>query len=138
LPWNYLIKRDETIEHILPQTPEHEYWTSRFDEAKIEKYLHDLGNLCLTRDNSVYGNKPFDIKKGIAGSETPCYTEANLKMERELAKSFEWNEDSIVKRRDRIIAWAKVRWLVEKPETREVENAEIMRDEESEIDSHAN
>ena len=135
IEWNYLIKRDETIEHILPQKPVHEYWTSRFDEAKIQKYLHDLGNLCLTRDNSVYGNKPFDIKRGKPGSETPCYSVANLRMEQELAKFGEWNEDSILKRREKIIAWAKTRWLVEKTETEEVENAEIMRDEESEIEN---
>lgn len=77
-------KSEKTIEHILPQTPEHKYWKQRFNRAARARLTDDIGNLCLTVDNSVYGRKPFPDKKGSPGSSTPCYANANLMMEREL------------------------------------------------------
>jgi hypothetical protein len=49
---------ENTIEHILPQTANKRYWTSRFDKKARRKYTHDLGNLCLTYNNSSYGTSP--------------------------------------------------------------------------------
>jgi hypothetical protein len=104
--------KEETIEHILPQTPEEGYWTQRFSSADRKKYTHDIGNLCLTFDNSCYGRKEFPAKKGSAGSEGPCYATGKLFMERELAKVDDWTVEAIVKRREKIIAWAKKRWAL--------------------------
>jgi hypothetical protein len=56
-----------TIEHILPQTADKKFWRERFDRAQRRRFTHDIGNLCLTEDNSVYGNNPFPDKKGHAG-----------------------------------------------------------------------
>ena len=113
LPWRAIAKKpiEQTIEHILPQTPTDEYWTARFDKAGAgAQLLHDLGNLCLTSDNSSYGNRPFPDKKGAPGIGTPCYADSNLFQERELAPESEWTVNAILRRRQKIVEWALNRW----------------------------
>ena len=112
LSWKELHKRQPktTIEHVLPQTPDDPYWLDRFSEAERKLYTHDLGNLCLTEDNSKYSNKPFPKKRGEAGADYPCYITANLASERQLARWEDWTPKSVEQRRDEIIAWAKARW----------------------------
>ena len=68
------------------------------------------GNLCLTLDNSSYGNKPFPAKRGEAGSDKRCYANGDLVMERDLAAYDNWDEDALLKRRKEMIDWAKERW----------------------------
>ncbi len=113
--WNMIAKRpiEQTIEHILPQTPTDVYWASRFNKDAVRRLLHDLGNLCLTSDNSAYGNKGFPEKKGKPGLGSPCYADSSLYQERELAGYDDWTPDSIVKRREKIIKWAIGRWHVD-------------------------
>lgn len=112
LSWKELHKRQPktTIEHVLPQTPDDPYWLDRFSEAERKLYTHDLGNLCLTEDNSKYSNKPFPRKRGEPGADSPCYITANLASERHLARWKDWTPESIHSRREEIIAWAKARW----------------------------
>lgn len=114
LPWDYVEKRgvENTIEHILPQNPNHEYWTARFDEHERALLTHDLGNLCLTYHNSYYGNKPFPEKRGHPGSEHPCYSNSNLFMERKLAALEDWTKEDLLSRREDMVAWALERWRV--------------------------
>ena len=113
MPWDYLVKKDrkETIEHILPQTPNRPYWKERWDEDEIRIYLHDIGNLTLTFDNSVYGNKPFPEKRGSSGLNN-CYANSNLFMERELSNFWTWTKRNLNKRRNKIVNWALQRWHV--------------------------
>jgi hypothetical protein len=132
MPWEMLEGPDakpNTIEHILPQSPEHVYWTQRFDDAARLKYTDDIGNLCLTFDNSAYGRKPFPQKKGEPGSEKPCYASGNLFMERELARFNDWNSDSLLARRDKIVQWARQQWNVPKSSVR-LESAPEDEDQE--------
>ncbi len=101
-----------TIEHILPQTVDGingRYWRDRFDRQQRRRLTHDIGNLCLTEDNSAYGNKPFPEKKGSPGTGR-CYANSNLFQERELARHEDWTENTILKRRKKIIAWYLERW----------------------------
>lgn len=102
--------RQKTVEHILPQTPEDEYWLTRFDDAAQERLTSDIGNLCLTHDNSSYGNKAFPLKRGAPGQEAPCYANAALRSERELAAYQDWGPEEILHRRARIVDWALQRW----------------------------
>ena len=73
--WDDVQKEDlkDTIEHVLPQTIEgREYWTERFGEhgqAVHLGFVHDLGNLTLTKWNSQFGNRPFHEKKGDLGPD---------------------------------------------------------------------
>jgi Protein of unknown function DUF262/Protein of unknown function (DUF1524) len=115
LPWHAVAKRpaEQTIEHILPQSPSDPYWTARFDEEALRCFQHDIGNLCLTVDNSEYGNRPFPEKKGRAGSGAACYSNSNLFQERELAAVDDWTVDSIKNRREKLVQWAIARWHVD-------------------------
>lgn len=99
-------ERGDTVEHILPQTPTDAYWFDRFNVAERRQYTHDLGNLCLTKDNSSYGNKPFPDKRGTAGSGKPCYAESVFFAERELATLPEWGMEQLLDRRRHLIEWA--------------------------------
>jgi len=101
-----------TIEHILPQTAEAKFWRERFDRQQRRRFTHDIGNLCLTEDNSVYGNKPFPEKKGRSG-QGRCYSNSNLFQERELAQYDDWTEEIILKRREKFITWYLNRWHLE-------------------------
>jgi hypothetical protein len=118
--------KEKSIEHIFPQTPTHEYWTARFTEFGRELCLHALGNLVLaSRDaNSSYGNKPFPEKRGEAGSSSPCYANAMLFQERELAQCDDWTPMRILARRRKLAGWALERWKVEEGATGYVEPSE--------------
>ncbi|OUJ69896.1 DUF262 domain-containing protein [Hymenobacter crusticola] len=114
VPWEDFSNRDlsETIEHILPQTPTNKYWTSRFTPRQRKRYIHNLGNLCLTFNNSAYSNHGFDVKKDPCSEPHKCYAHSVLAQERELAKQPEWTPATIDARRARLVEWALTRWAV--------------------------
>jgi len=120
ISWEEVRRREraDTIEHVLPQTPTDSYWLDRFNDEARRLYTHDLGNLCLTKDNASYSNKPFPGKRGTAGLGKPCYAESPFFAERELANLSEWNVEQLLDRRRRLIDWALKRWQVklEQPE----------------------
>lgn len=119
LPWKAVAKRpiEQTIEHIFPQTGTDPYWVQRFPKTAARCFLHDLGNLCLTIDNSAYGKKGFPEKKGQPGAEDACYANSNLFQERELAAVPEWNAEAIRNRREKLVRWALERWHVDETGT---------------------
>lgn len=108
--------RQDTIEHILPQSISGQpYWESRFKKQDHVQYQHDLGNLTLTKHNSVYGNKPFPAKKGAVGQEKPyCYATAPFYVERDLTRWQDWNADAIAERRAELLEWAQSRWAFDR------------------------
>lgn len=61
-------KKEDTIEHIYPQTPKDDCWDfeySSYTDKGTKKILHSLGNLVLIAKtkNSELQNKCFDFKK---------------------------------------------------------------------------
>jgi uncharacterized protein with ParB-like and HNH nuclease domain len=114
LDWRTFQKKDkkDTIEHILPQTPTKGYWISRWSAGDIAEVTHDIGNLVVTLDNSSYGNKGFDEKKGEAGTGR-CYANSALFSERELNQYGEWTRLEFEIRRNKISEWMKERWFIE-------------------------
>ena len=117
ISWDELRSHDlqDTIEHILPQSIDNQpYWKKRFRKRAHENYMHDLGNLTLTKYNSNYGNKPFPDKKGdaISGVEH-CYAMSSLYVERQLVGWDDWNVAAIDQRRSVLLDWARVRWAVD-------------------------
>lgn len=114
MDWVYLQKKDkqDSIEHILPQTPTKSYWQSRWTGEEIEEATHDLGNLVMTFDNSSYSNKGFDKKRGSAGQKG-CYAGSSLFSERELAAYSEWTYSEFENRRQKIANWIVSRWHVD-------------------------
>lgn len=113
--WDELRSRDlkDTIEHILPQTIDgRSYWKNRFSEKKHRKYVHDLGNLTLTKHNPQYSNKSFPKKKGKADAEERCYANSPFYMERDLMLWKDWDDEAINKRRANLLDWASTRWAL--------------------------
>jgi hypothetical protein len=116
--WRDLEKLKHSIEHVLPQSPTCDYWVSRWSESALATYTNDIGNLCLTRDNSSYGNKPFPEKVGRVGARdangkfVACYANGNFVMERNLAGYQDWTEETLLKRREEIVDWAMKRWAL--------------------------
>lgn len=130
LPWDEVQKKEkkDTIEHILPQFPSLDYWKERWTQEQIQKYLHDIGNLSLTFDNSSYGNKSFPDKKGEPGKKG--YSNSNLFQERALAKWDDWTEKELLERRKEIIEWAIQRWKVEPEAIEDADEEELFEDED--------
>jgi len=101
---------DSTIEHILPQNPESSSdWRKKWSEEDIETYLHDLGNLVLTVNNSHYLNFEFERKKGKPG-EGYCYANSDIRQERKLASYPDWTVKELNERRNTITEWINERW----------------------------
>ncbi len=136
--WSYFFEKklENSIEHILPQNPDakENYWQVRFKPDEMRLYLNDLGNLCLTYNNSSYRNYGFNIKKGLSGQKNPCYANSSLSQERELTKFEEWTIESIAIRRAKLIDWAKERWNVDLSEFQELPFDNLL-DEEVEVSS---
>ena len=114
ISWREIDKRDlaKTIEHILPQTPTDEYWTTRFSTEEQDRWTHDLGNLVLTLHNAELSNRAFPKKKGTSTQESPCYANSVLFQERALERFEDWNPESLRVRRQQIVDWAASRWCI--------------------------
>lgn len=142
LDWERLEQRDasKSIEHILPQTPTDE-WRRAFTADEIEAWTHDIGNLVLTEDNSVYLNRGFLAKRGTAGDRSAdgsvkrVYANSSLYQERVLVEFEDWTAASIQQRRGEIMSWARNRWHVDPPQTLEgVDAVDEEVDEAQEIE----
>lgn len=111
LEWKDL--SDSTIEHILPQTPkDRSHWKQVWNDEDLKKYLHDIGNLVLTENNSNYRNFEFERKKGKPG-QGKCYANSDIREERQISKYGDWTPKELSERRLEIISWIKQRWGVE-------------------------
>jgi hypothetical protein len=108
LQWSDL--SDATIEHILPQTPdERSHWKAVWTEPEIITYLHDIGNLVLTENNSNYRNFDFSRKKGSSG-EGFSYANSDIRQERKISSFADWTAVECKQRHDELIKWMIQRW----------------------------
>ncbi len=85
-----------TIEHILPQKENAAVWRSEIGEDYkriYEIYLHTLGNLTFTGNNSELGTKPFNEKKKIIKENS----KANI-LNSKVLSCDNWSEIAIVSR----------------------------------------
>lgn len=132
MDWVYLQKKDkqDSIEHILPQTPNKPYWKNNWTKVQINEATHDIGNLVITFDNSVYSNNDFETKKGIP-SQKGCYSNSSLFSERELTTYEDWTYEIFMQRREKISQWILERWKVEEDKILDIE---IEEDEEESIE----
>ena len=105
----------DSIEHILPQyIREQPYWQGRFDADSYENYVHDIGNLTLTKGNPSLSNKSFPDKKGDKSAQGYCYEKSLLLQECEIAAKWDaWTVTTINERRAMLLQWAKKRWHVD-------------------------
>lgn len=96
------------LEHIMPQTIT-EGWKSELGRNWKEihnKYLHTIGNLTLTKYNPEMSNNIFIMKRDTEGG----YADSPLRLNRDLAKLENWNEEEIKKRTLRIYRKAIKVW----------------------------
>ena len=104
-----------TIEHILPQTPDLDSdWLVKWNQDDIKLYLHDLGNLVLTQNNSNYLNFEFDRKKGQPG-QSPSYSHSDIRQERGISAYDDWTPKQLLERRKKISQWISGRWKTVEP-----------------------
>ena len=88
--------QDLTIEHILPQKENAILWKNYLGADYIsvyEKYLHTLGNLTITGQNSELGTKSFSEKIELIKK----YSKANI-LNKDVLSAEKWNESSILSR----------------------------------------
>jgi hypothetical protein len=114
MPWELLSRsrKEDTIEHILPQTPVDPYWTKRFLDVERERWTHDIGNLTLTYDNSPMSNKPFRLGLTNHDDKISYYADSKLFIEQCLKNVVDWNVAAIQDRRNKIKTWSIERWAV--------------------------
>ena len=116
MPYEEIARKQDTIEHILPQTKDKQgYWRKRFPRNEYARWLNDIGNLSLTYTNTELGNRPF-IGQGKVRGKRDFYEESVLLMEKELAKLEDWTITNLQTRREKIKTWTLARWHVEKPD----------------------
>lgn len=108
ISWNQI--SDTTLEHILPQNPDvSSDWLKSWTREEIEKFQHDIGNICLTLDNSSYQNFEFTRKKG-SPSVAPSYSTSGIRQEQDIASYPQWTAEEVQIRRGKIVSWIKTRW----------------------------
>lgn len=130
LQWTDL--SDSTIEHILPQTPDvTSHWKAVWTEPAITTYLHDIGNLVLTENNSNYKNFDFSRKKGSSGTGF-SYANSDIRQERKISSYSDWTEVECKQRHDDLIKWIIKRWKIAVSESISIEIAE---DEDNDYDN---
>lgn len=109
-------KKEDTIEHIYPQSPSDAYWESRFGRLKPtdkRQYLNSLGNLLLLSrsKNSKLQNYDFDKKKHLKnkdGKESGYYNGSYSEIE--VAKQKEWTPNEIKERGLLMLQFMEKRW----------------------------
>ena len=103
--------KDYTLEHIMPQTltKECKEWKMMLGEnfkQVHEKYLHNVGNLTLTRYNSEYSNKSFQEKKEMEGG----FNKSPLKLNSSVKDREVWNKEAILDRAKELAKTALKIW----------------------------
>ncbi|MEU6715461.1 DUF262 domain-containing protein [Nonomuraea sp. NPDC046802] len=88
-----ITSKDITLEHVLPQSPGHEWLTALAegggDPHKLHrKLVHTLGNITLTGHNSELGNSSFEEKRKV-------FSVSGLAMNQAIAQQERWGEAEI-------------------------------------------
>ncbi len=112
-------KKEDTIEHIYPQTPKDECWISIFDKySKKERkiLLNSLGNLVLLGQskNSEFQNKSFDFKKkhtNKSGDEVGFFNGSYSEIE--VSSFSDWTPEEIKNRGKKLLEFMIERWDID-------------------------
>lgn len=112
-------KKEDTIEHIYPQTPKDECWTSVFKEySKKERkiLLNTLGNLVLLGQskNSELQNKCFDFKRKHTnkdGDDVGFFNGAYSEIE--VSSYDNWTSTEIDDRGKKMLSFLEERWNID-------------------------
>ncbi|MCZ2563432.1 DUF262 domain-containing protein [Bacteroides fragilis] len=124
-------KKEDTIEHIYPQSANDIYWKKRFGHLKPTErrlYLNSLGNLLLLSrsKNSKLQNYDFDKKKCLKSKEGKDIGYYNGSYsEIEVAKESEWTTERIKERGLSMLQFMEEHWKF-KFKDWEIEKEEIL------------
>lgn len=115
--WTILQKarKEDSIEHILPQNPRPAYWKEKFTDEERELWKNDIGNLTLTYYNGELSDLSFPEKRDGRPDRPDCYRRSLIVIEQEIADNTEWTVNQIQTRREVIRNWVLRRWHVDKP-----------------------
>lgn len=110
---NYRITSKNSVEHVYPQQPED---TSRILDNKD---LHAFGNLVLLSvgENSSYGNEMPNVKFERFDNKldrNKTYESLKFKYMRDLARTKEWNHESIKEHQKEMIQLIQMHYALEK------------------------
>ncbi|MBO2546014.1 DUF262 domain-containing protein [Salegentibacter sp. BDJ18] len=111
-------KKEDTIEHIYPQTPTENCWTEDFNmysQKERKVLLHNLGNLVLLGQskNSELQNKCFEFKDqhvNSDGDKVGYFNGAYSEIEVSSYKS--WTPQQIEKRGKEMLDFLETRWNI--------------------------
>ena len=124
-----ILSAEYQTEHILPQHPAEAL--SEEEMAAHQDIVHRLGNLTIASEewNREMGNRPFEEKRDGRPDSQPdgektCYRNSNLRVQRDLAMSEKWDEESIRQRGKEIINYALERWRIDPPAALEARAAQ--------------
>lgn len=122
-------KKEDTIEHIYPQTAKDKYWKKGYEglTKKQKKHLlHSIGNLVLLKKskNSELQNKDFDFKKkhlNKNGDEFGFFNGSYSEIE--VSSNEKWEAEEIIERGRKLLLFMENRWGID------FEGWEIEKDE---------
>jgi uncharacterized protein with ParB-like and HNH nuclease domain len=109
-------KKEDTIEHIYPQTPKDDCWKEAFkdnDKQQRRALLHSLGNLLLLAHskNSELQNKCFDFKrkhKNLKGNLVGYFNGSYSEIE--VSSYSQWTGEEIIERGIKMLEFMEERW----------------------------
>lgn len=95
-----------SIEHVMPQTLSTAWKVKLGDKYQLvhDKYLHNIGNLSLSGDNTQLSNNSFEEKKQILNSQS------SLRLNRYFIDLSSWDEEEMNKRSSSLFEDAKAIW----------------------------
>ncbi len=95
-------ERGLTIDHILPQNPDEDWYRDVPNLKAIhEKYVDTIGNLTLTAYNSNFGNRSYEYRRNV---ETFGYVHSPLHLDDYMKKVETWGEKEIIERAKIVIS----------------------------------
>jgi len=114
-----------SIEHVMPQTLSIAWKVKLGDKYQLihDKYLHNIGNLSLSGDNTQLSNNSFEEKKQILKDQS------SLRLNRYFVDLSSWDEEEINKRALSLFNDAKYIWTYPKELVLQIE----LEDEDKEF-----
>lgn len=96
-----------TIEHILPKGPEHWDGWREFEGAKLEEWVHRIGNLTLL---GRHDNRPGTSDNCDFAAKKTSYLQSAVRITRDVGEHDDWSPKAIANRQRRLVNLAARIW----------------------------